>query len=354
MSMDDRQVRVIGGVDCHSKTHHAVALDQYGRRLDDRQFRATAAGYGQLVAWLHGFGSVEAVGVESTSSYGAGLTRALLGAGMRVCEVNQPHRHVRARRGKSDVVDAEAAARKVLSGEATAMPKDTTGIVEAIRQLRLVRSSAVKSRTAACTQLRSVLTTAPTPLREQLTPLSTTALLHTCAGLRPTPGRLAEPREAAKEALRTLSLRIGTLDAEIKRLDKRLATLVTQAAPRTSARFGVGIQVTAQLLVSAGQNVHRLTSEAAFAHLCAAAPIPASSGQTHRHRLNPYGDRHANAALHIVTTVRLRHCERTRAYAARRTAQGLSKRDIQRCLKRYVARELFHTLIADLAALARP
>lgn len=352
--MDDRYIRVIGGVDCHSATHYAVALDQHGRRLGDQEVRATAAGYEQVLSWLRSFGTLEAVGVESTSSYGAGLTRVLIAAGVHVVEINQPHRHLRSRRGKSDAVDAEAAARAVLAGDASGRPKDTTGIVEAIRQLRLVRTSAVKSRTAACGQLRDVITTAPTALRAQLNGLSPASKLHTCARLRPALSRLREPLEAAKVALRSLSVRVQALDAEIATLDQQLAALVAEAAPRTLSRFGVGPLTTAQLLVSGGQNMARLVSEAAFAHLCAAAPIPASSGLTRRHRLNPYGDRHANAALHTVALVRLRYCDRTRAYAARRTAQGLSKRDVLRCLKRYLARELFHTLTADLAALPTP
>jgi transposase len=352
--MDQTHIRVIGGVDCHAATHHAVALDQQGRRLADREFRATAAGYRQLLSWLHAFGTPEAVGVESTSSYGAGLTRVLIAAGIRVVEINQPHRHLRSRRGKSDAVDAEAAARMVLSGEATGLPKDTTGIVEAIRQLRVVRTSALKSRTAAYGQLRDLILTAPTPLRMRLAGQPLAARVQTCARLRPALSRVREPLEATKVALRTLSTRVQALDAEIATLDEQLAALVAVAAPRTLAHFGVGVVTAAQLLVSAGQNLTRLASEAAFAHLCAAAPIPASSGLTTRHRLNPYGDRHANAALHLVALVRLRYCERTRAYAARRTAQGLSKRDILRCLKRYLARELFHTLTADLAALPTP
>jgi len=137
------QATVVGGVDCHSQVHHAVALDEAGRRLGDRGFPATEPGYADLLGWLREFGTVTAVGVESTGSYGAALTRFLVGAGVRVVEINQPHAHLRRRRGKTDAVDAEAAARKVLSGEATAVPKETSGAVEAIRQPRIARRSAV-------------------------------------------------------------------------------------------------------------------------------------------------------------------------------------------------------------------
>jgi transposase len=161
--------RIIGGVDCHQRTHHAVALDAQGHRLGDREFPATRAGYDQLRAWLDQWGPIRAVGVESTGSYGAGLTRSLTAAGVQVIEVNQPHRHTRRRRVKSDPIDAEAAARKVLAGEATALPKDSTGPVESIRQLRVARESAVRARAAALTQLGELIVTVPADLREQLT-----------------------------------------------------------------------------------------------------------------------------------------------------------------------------------------
>ena len=344
---------IVGGVDCHAQTHQAAALDDRGRRLGDRAFPATREGYRQLLAWLRRFGPVIAIGVEGTGAYGAGLSRFLTAAGERVIEVNQPHRHTRHRRGKSDPIDAEAAARKVLAGEATAVPKDSTGRVEAIRQLRLARASAVKARSAALTQLGELIVTAPAELREHLQRHRKTlrGRAGLCARLRPDRRRLADPLQAAKLALRSLAERIQTLDAEIAALDAHLAALVTAAAPRTTALLGVGTGHAGQLLVTAGQNLGRLRSEAAFAHLCAADPIPASSGQTTRHRLNPGGDRAANAALHLIAVVRLRYCERTRAYAARRTAEGLSKREIIRCLKRYIAREVYHALRADLADL---
>jgi transposase len=350
-SMADVCTRVFGGVDCHLEQHHAVALDAQGRRLGGHEFSATHAGYDQLLAWLRQFGIVTVVGVESTSSYGAGLTRFLTAAGVNVVEVNQPHHHLRYRRGKTDAIDAEAAARKVLSGEATAIPKDTTGIVESIRQLRLVRASAVKARSAALTQLGDLIATAPTTLRESLTPKTLRGKATVCARLRPDHARLREPLQAAKLALRTISQRILTLDIEIGNFDQHLKLLVATAAPRTTAKLGISTGHAAQLLITAGQNVDRLRNEAAFAHLCGVAPVAASSGKTARYRLNWGGDRQANAALHLIAVVRLRYCERTRTYAARRTAEGRSKREILRCLKRYIAHEVFHALRADMAAL---
>jgi transposase len=342
---------VIGGVDCHQRTHHAVALDQRGRRLGDAAFAATSSGYRQLLMWLQQFGHIDRVGVESTASYGAGLTRYLLGAGVQVIEINQPHRELRHRRGKSDPIDAEGAARKVLSGEATTLPKDSTGSVEAIRQLHVVRASAVKARTAALEQLGELLTTAPVELREGF---GSATSLHTrarrCARLRPDLARLHQPLEAAKVALRSLAQRILALDAEVARFDAQLQPLLQKLAPRTLALLGVGCVTAAQLLITLGENAERIGDEAAFAQLCGVAPLPASSGKTNRHRLNMGGDRQANAALYLIAVCRLRYCDRTKAYAVRRTAQGRSKRDILRCLKRYIAREVYHTLRTDIAA----
>lgn len=350
--MAQSETTVIGGVDCHLGQHHAVALDSHGRRLGDQAFAATSHGYHALLTWLRQFGDLRAVGVESTASYGAALTRVLREAGVSVLEINQPHRQLRYRRGKTDAIDAEGAARTVLAGQATAVAKDTTGSVEAIRQLRVVRAGAVKARTAALAQLGELITTAPTTLREQLAPYTSLhALAAACARLRPDHTQLAQPLQAVKFALRTLGQRIFALDAEIASFDAHLTTLVRAVAPRTLALRGVGTHTAAQLLVTIGQNVDRIRTDAAFAHLCGVAPIPASSGKTNRHRLNVGGDRQANAALYVIAICRLRYCERTRAYAARRTTEGRSKRDILRCLKRYIAREIFHTLRADLLML---
>jgi transposase len=344
---------VTGGVDSHAESHDAAALDERGRLLGGGSFPATALGYRELLAWLESFGPVRLVGVESSGSYAAGLVRYLSARGVRVVEVNRPHAHTRRRRGKSDAIDAEAAARKALAGEARAIPKQTGGIVESIRQLRVARESAVKARTAALNQLKDLVVTAPAELREQLAGAKTGAgRVRLCLRLRPDQTRLEEPLQAAKLALRSIAKRIRALEAELAELDRQLERLVATAAPRTLGLRGVSTQNGGQLLVSAGQNIERLPSEAAFAHLCGASPIPASSGQTRRHRLNYGGDRQANRALHMVAVCRLRSCARTRAYAERRTAEGLSKKEVLRCLKRSIAREVYRALRADLAALA--
>jgi transposase len=350
--MNDDTIAVTGGVDCHQATHHAAALDAAGRLLGDAAFPATERGYDALLVWLQSFGTITAVGVESTGGYGAGLTRFLRAAGTTVVEVNQPHPHTRSRRGKTDAVDAEAAARKVLSGEATVVPKDTTGAVEAIRQLHVARQGAVKARSAALCQLGQLLTTAPVEVRETITGQRKTleGRATVCARLRPHRARLDDPVQAAKFALRGVAQRIVALRDEIASYDTQLDALVADVAPRTRALLGVGTHHTAQLLVTAGQNIDRLHGDAAFAHLCAADPIAASSGKTIRHRLNPGGDRDANRALHMIAVVRLRYCDRTRAYAERRRAEGKNNKEIIRCLKRYIARQIYRTLLADLRA----
>ena len=244
------------------------------------------------------------------------------------------------------------AARLLLSGKATVVPKQTDGIVESIRMLRVARDSAVKSRTAAIIQVRDVIITAPQPLRDQLSDRKTLrGKAAVCARFRLSDRDLARPSQAAKFALRSLAHRIETLDREIETLDRELKQLVATAAPRTTQLLGISTGHAGQLLVTAGENIARLKGEGSFAALCGASPIPASSGKTTRHRLNPGGDRQANRALHLIAVCRLRYCERTRAYAERRAREGKSQREIMRCLKRYIAREVYNTLRADLADL---
>jgi transposase len=340
--------RVVIGVDTHKDVHVAVALDDLGRRLDSTTIPTTAAGYRALVAWADALGTVEAFGVEGTGSYGAGLARHLRASDRHVVEVLRPNRQVRRRNGKSDPVDAEAAARAVLSGEATGLPKSGDDLVEMIRVLRVARSTARKARTQAMNALKSLLVTAPADLREQLRGLSNAQLVVTAGRLRS--GRETTTTAANKTALRALACRYQALDAEISALDVQLAELAAEAAPKLVETFGVGPDTAGALLVAAGDNPERLRSEAAFSMLCGASPVEASSGKTVRHRLNRGGDRQANAALYRIVLVRMRFHAPTRAYVERRTAQGLSKPEIIRCLKRYVAREVYG-ILRDAVAL---
>jgi transposase len=295
-----------------------------------------------LLAWAQRLGEVEAWGVEGTGCYGAALARFLAGQGQLVWEVNRPDRSARHRRGKSDPVDAEAAARAVQAGHATAIPKAGDHLVEVVRYLRVARTSAAKARTQTANALRALVVTAPAELREQLRDLPAARLASKAARMRP--GPIATPTAATKLALRVLGQRYEALDAELAAVDAELDRLTAQAAPGLRQLCGVGPEIAGALLVAAGDNPGRLHSDAAFSMLCGAAPIPASSGKTVRHRLNRGGNRQANTALYRIVVVRLRWHPPTRAYLLRRTKEGLSKREIIRCLKRYVAREVFAAL----------
>jgi transposase len=346
--MAAKKSSVTGGVDTHGRTHHAAAVDQVGRVLGDQEFPATAAGYRALLAWLRSYGRVVKVGVEGTGTYGAGLARYLTAEGVMIVEVDRPDRKTRRAKGKSDPIDAIAAARAALSGQADGAPKTRIGPVEAIRALRVARRGAVKARTAALNQLHGLVFSAPQELRDELdSQPGTPALVAYCAQLTADEEHLTDPVQATRAALHALAQRVQHLDAEIAQADKRLKPVVAKTAPTLSALLGVGPEVAGQLLTTAGDNPERMRNEAALAHLCGAAPIPASSGRKDRHRLNRGGDRAANSALHTIVLCRMRHDPRTQAYVDRRTKQGLGKKEIIRCLKRYVVREIHAALLTD-------
>ncbi len=278
---------VIGGVDTHGRTHHAAAIDSAGRILGDAEFEASLRGYRELLAWLRDKGSVSSVGIEGTGSYGAGLCRHLLAEGVDVIEVDRPDRKARHVQGKPDPIDAESAARAVLAGTATTTPKDRSGVVESIRMLRIARSGAVKARTAAINALKTILITAPEPMRAALDILPRAKFFGACRNMRPDRANLDDPVQGAKFAMRTIARRIQALDLEIRGFDSALDRLVRESAPKTIGLLGIGVDHAGQLLSTAGQNPERLRSEAAFAKLCGSAPMPASSGRTSRHRLEP-------------------------------------------------------------------
>ncbi len=338
---------VVGGIDTHKDLHVVAVPDTAGVVLGTQSFSTTRAGNCALVRWMRSFGDVRRVGIEGTGSYGAGVARHLHEAGIEVLEVDRPDRSDRRLRGKSDTLDAENAARAVLAGRRTTTPKTKDGQVESLRILRLTRSTAVKSRRAALQVLRNHIVSAPEELRDQVRNLTRMQLIRTCAAWRPDATGVRDPVVATRIALRSLARRILALNDGIADLDELIAPLVEELAPALVRAPGIGVEIAGQLLVTAGDNPDRLRSEAAFAMLCGAAPLPASSGKTQRHRLNRGGDRDANSALHLAVMVRMRADDRTKAYVTRRTADGLSKMEIIRCLKRYLAREVFALLRAD-------
>lgn len=342
MAATDR--RVTAGVDTHADVHVAAVLDSAtGRHLDTGSFPTTLTGYASLLAWLCGFGTLDSVGVESTGSWGAGLARFLTGEGVEVIEVDRPDRKARRFEGKSDPTDAQAAARAVLSGRARAIPKSHDGLVEAIRSLEVVHHGAVKDRTRATNQFKALLVTAPEALRANLRGLGFNAQLQRAR--RFCDGHADVVEREVRLALKELARRIGFLDEQTARLEARIGVLAAQASPALIGLSGVGPHVAAQLLAAAGDNPKRMSSEAAFAKLCGVCPLPASSGKTAgRHRLNRGGDRRANNALFTMVLVRMRHDPATRAYVARRTAEGKTRKEVMRCLKRFVAREVYQAI----------
>jgi transposase len=344
-TMAQADVEVTGGVDTHKDTHTAAAVDAAGRVLGSAQFPATAYGYAALLAWLSGFGNLTLVGVEGTGVYGAGLARFLDRHNVPVVEVDRPDRKTRRWQGKSDPVDAEAAARAALAARATGIPKQRDGRVEALRNLRVARRCAVSHRADIQRRMHALVVTASEPLRQQLRDLTPRRLVEVCAALRPDLTQTSDPTVAAKLALRQLARRHQQLSADIAEMDALIPPLIKKINPGLLAAHGIGPDIAGQLLVTAGDNPQRLRTEAAFAMLCGVAPLPASSGKTNRHRLNRGGDRNANCALWRIAITRLATDPRTRAYRDRRTKQGMSKKEIIRCLKRYIAREIYNLLV---------
>jgi transposase len=340
--MQDTKREVTGGVDTHRDQHVAAVVDQTGRILATEAFPATPVGYRQLLRWMCRHGRLVKVGVEGTGSYGAGLARFLTGENVVVVEVNRQNRQMRRRRGKSDPVDAEAAARATLNGEADAVTKTHQGIAEALRALRVARRSAMKGRTQAANQIRDLIVTAPEELRTRLGHLDTGERVTVCARFRLAPS--TEPVEATRRSLRCLARRHGNLSAEIDELDTVIAELCEQANPALLSARGVGPDTASALIVAAGDNPERMRSEASFAALCGASPVEASLGKVTRHRLNRGGNREANQALWRIVMVRLSYDKTTQAYAERRRSEGRSDREIIRCLKRYIAREVYRLL----------
>lgn len=346
--------RIVGGVDTHADTHHAAVVLMNGTRVADAQFPATQAGYARLWAWLSSFGRVHAVGVEGTGSYGKAVARHLAGQRVRVVEVNRPDRSQRRAKGKSDPLDAYAAAEAVLAQRATATPKAGGGIVEAIRCVHVTRAGAVKARTMALNELKALLVTAPPAVREDVAGRSGAALVHACARLQ-VGAELADPRHGVAYAARRLAARWQALTTEIRELDTHLRTLVDRACPSLPRLHGVGYETAAQLLTTAGDNPDRIGTEASFAALCGVAPVPASSGKLTRHRLSQGGDRQANRALYVIACTRLATDPTTRAYRDRRLSDPdpratKTTKEVIRCLKRAIARQIYRIIQRELTS----
>lgn len=334
----------VAGIDTHKQTHHVAIVDHLGRPVADREFATTAHGYRQVIEFLRVHGQVVRVGVEGTGSYGAGVARELTKAGFTVIEVIRPNRQARRLRGKSDPIDAHQAALAVLTGADT-VPKTADGHVESLRILISERRSAAKAKSQTMNQIHALLITAPDPVRAAYRALSGAKLVATLGRTRPA-SATSNPDLISRQTLKRLAVRYLALQNEIDAIEADLAPLVRALNPALLSLSGVGVVVAATLLVAAGDNPERLTTRASFAALTGVAPMPASSGQRTRHRLSRGGNRQANAAIHRIVLLRRRHQEpRTRAYFDRRRAEGLTDRDITRCLKRHIANEIYTALL---------
>jgi transposase len=320
------------GVDTHRDVNVAAVLDRCGVELGTGSFSTDAGGHRALLDWAEQFGPVALAGVEGTGSYGAGITRHLQASEIAVIDVDRPNRQRRRRAGKTDTIDAVNAARAAQGGDANAVAKTRNGAVESIRELRVARVSARQQRTKTLSQLRTLVVTAPDELRARLHGTTVYRLLERIDQLHPSDD-LTNPTAATETAMRHLAHRVRGLNDELAELDAQLGQLVRHIAPDLLGMRGVGTDTAGAVLAACGDNPQRLRSEPAFAHLCGVAPIEASSG-----------NRQANEAIWRVVMVRITCEPATRAYLQRRVDDGKTKREAIRCLKRYVARQIYRTL----------
>lgn len=350
MNINDPRNQLILGVDTHLDLHVAVLVNMIGQVVSTEVFETNKKGYNRLFKWCNSFGQLLKAGIEGTGTYGAGLSRFLVSHNISVYEVNRPNRARRRLRGKSDPTDAENAARAVLADEAKAVPKTQNGSVEAMRFLLIARRSAIKSRTQAINQIRAILVTAPDEVRKQYLIASTSACIEACKNIETLGDSTLLDMLAI--SLKLLAKRWLVLTEELKILDRNLKRLTLTTAPLLTQELGIGPYVAATLLVTAGDNPERLKKESSFAALCGVSPVEASSGKVVRHRLNRSGSRVANNAIWTITLIRMRSDPRTQKYVDRRTKEGRSNKEIQRCLKRYIARELYPKILNDLTSAA--
>ena len=337
---------IVAGADTHADTLHVAAISMTGAALGDREFPTTRTGYATAIRFLTSWGQIERIGVEGTASYGAGFTRALSTAGIEVVEVTRAVKSTRRLKGKSDPLDAYSAARTALTGDGLATPKDDA--TSGLRALHIARRSAIKHRTAVINQIKARLISAPDMVREKYRASTTLKMIEALARCRP--DAQAEPwAQSVLVAAKMLAQRVQFLETQVESLQAQIDAIVTEANPGLRAAYGVGSDTAAQLLITAGANPHRLHSEAAFAALCGAAPVPASSGKTNRHRLSRGGDRAANNALHRIALVRMSHHQPTKDYVQRQLALGHNRMEILRKLKRAIAREIFKLLTRQIA-----
>lgn len=324
-NIDATASAIVGGVDTHKDLHVAAVVNQYNKVLGTEYFSTTRQGYSQMLAWMATFGSVQRIGVECTGTYGSGLLRYLLKAGVEVLEVTRPDCMERHKRGKSDTIDAECAAHAAFARIRTVTPKTRDGMIESLRVLKTCRKTAISARRVALQIIHCNIVSAPDELREQLRNMTRMQLIRTLGSWRPNASEYRNVTNVYRIALKSLARRYLELHDEIADLDVMIAAIVDELAPELIKRNAVGYESASQLLITAGDNPQRLGSESGFAALRGVSPVPVSSGKTNRYRLNRGGDRAANSALHIIAIGRLRTDAKTKEYVARRVAEGHTK-----------------------------
>lgn len=334
---------VVAGIDTHENTHTIALLDRVGAPVATATHHADSDGYRRTVDFIRSHGACAAVGVEGTNSYGAGLRKHLQSQGMLVFEVLRPKRQVRRMDGKSDPIDAVEAARAVLAGRGLSTPKDGDGHAEALRFLDAARTQLVRAMTALSNSAGDMLITAPEAFRSRWRHGRAADALKRIASTTATGSGIVETSLMA--ALKVMGRQYRELERHADELERRMREILDEHAPAVLAIYGAGTITAARLVATAGDNPGRIRSEAAFAKLCGACPIPASSGKTNRHRLNRGGDRNANSALHRIALVRMSHPHpRTKAYIERKRGQGMSTKEILRCIKRAICREAYRAI----------
>jgi len=334
---------VFVGVDTHRDSHTAVIVDQLGSHLTTIEIPTDRAGYCRLIETVKQAGNVEVFGIEGTGSYGKTLTSQLVDTGFKVVEINRPNRQHRRRHGKTDETDALSAARAVASGSETTLAKETTGSVGIVRLLHNTRRTAMKWRTQTTNQFKALLDESPDNLKHQLQNQTILKAMRTAANYRPV-DCLDSESQMLKQTLKSLAKRWQQLTGEIKELDQQLDQLINKHWPHLLATKGVGVDVAAKLVVTAGSNPERLKTAEQFKALCGVSPVNASSGKTQRHRLNQGGNRQANNALYTIAITRLAHDPETQQYATKQKQKGKTNKEIIRQLKTYIARQTWKQL----------
>jgi len=343
---------VAAGIDTHKDTHALCVIDRVGRVVRTGTFGADAAGYDEIAAAIGKPGDCAVVGIEGTGSYGAGIARRLVELGYDVVEVVRPKRDKRmVGRDKNDPADAERAARDALADRASGAPKAGSGWVEALRFRMVARDAAVGQSTRAANSAHALIVTAPAPVREKLGAMGTPALMEALSRRRKARGEL---ERSLWESLRSLALSWKAAKKEAAEQQEAMRAILRANAPALLDIYCCGTISAARLAITAGDNPGRMAGEPAFASLCGASPIEASSGKVKRYRLNRGGDRQANRALHTIARQRMKRDERTRLYVDKRTRDGKTRREIERILARYIAREVYHALMHPMDASHHP